>query len=380
MRSPRIKGPRSTRQFSLSRLSAIISIMQRRSFGDTSLGVSAVSLGCWIFGVDWWGHYTDDDAMRIMRFSFDQGITFFDSGDAYGNGRAEALVGQFAREIGREKIEIGGKFGYDFYSDPGVPGSHSERKQDFSPKFLRFALEKSLERLGTDHIDLYMAHNIKLPQFRDDLFAELEKIKDEGKIGVWGVSLGPAIGWREEGISALLDHNAKAVQTVFNLFEHNPGREFCETAQATHAGVLARVHDNSSILKDKVKIDTDIGPNDHRKFRDQAWKVYGLKKLELIRHYASDHGMTVHQLACKWLLMHPSLTSITGTFLDEAEIAEACGAVDKPNLSEAEMRQIVQDYANDWGLGDEAHPCDLKSSADASGRVRSGYVPPVLSH
>jgi aryl-alcohol dehydrogenase-like predicted oxidoreductase len=349
--------------------------MQRRTFGSTPLEVSAVSLGCWIFGVDWWGHYTDDDAMRLMRFSFDRGITFFDSGDAYGNGRAEALLGRFAAEIGRDSIEIGGKFGYDFYSDPGIPGSHKERKQDFSPKFLRFALEKSLERLGTDHIDLYMAHNIKLPQFRDDVFAELEKIRQEGKISVWGVSLGPAIGWREEGIKAMADCNAKAVQTVFNLFEQNPGREFCETALAAGAGVLARVHDNSSILKDKVKLDTTIAANDHRKFRDDAWKIYGLKKLELVRHYAADHGMTVHQLACKWLLQQPALTSITGTLLDQAEIAEACAACEKPDLSESELRRIAGDYANDWGLGPDAHPCNLKSSVDPSGQVRSGYAP-----
>jgi aryl-alcohol dehydrogenase-like predicted oxidoreductase len=193
------------------------------------------------------------------------------------------------------------------------------------------------------------------------------------------VSLGPAIGWRDEGITAITEHGAKAVQTVFNLFEHNPGREFCEAAQAYKAGVLARVHDNSSILKDKVRLDTQIGENDHRKFRDQAWKIYGLKKLELVRHYASDHGMSVHQLACKWLLQQTALTSITGTLLDEAEIAEAAEATGKPNLSAAELRQIVEDYANDWGLGAEAHPCDLKSSIDPSGKVRSGYVPaPVL--
>ncbi len=107
--------------------------------------------------------------------------------------------------------------------------------------------------------------------------------------------------------------------------------------------------------------------------------MYGLKKLELVRHYATDHGMTVHQLACKWLLQQPGLTSITGTFLSEQEIAEACGAVDKPDLTYAELGQLVRDYADDFGLGDAAHPCDLKSSADVAGRVRSGYVPaPVL--
>src|SRR5437016_7621421 len=149
----------------------------------------------------------------------------------------------------------------------------------------------------------------------------------------------------------MLEHGAKAVQTVFNMFEQHPGREFCETAVATRGGVLARVHDNSSILKDVVKIDTTIDQNDHRKFLDQSWKVYGLKKLELVRHYASDHGMNVHQLACKWLLQQPNLTSITGTFLNENEIREAAESCDKPDLSRAELEQIQKDYARDWELG-----------------------------
>jgi aryl-alcohol dehydrogenase-like predicted oxidoreductase len=192
------------------------------------------------------------------------------------------------------------------------------------------------------------------------------------------VSLGPAIGWREEGFVAMTDHGAKAVQTVFNLFEQNPGREFCELAVSQKAGVLARVHDNSSILKDVVKIDTILDKDDHRKFRDQAWKIYGIKKLELVRHYASDHGMNVHQLACKWLLQQPGMTSITGTFLNEKEIQEACESTSKPNLSTQELNQLTADYAKDWDLGPEAHPCDLKSSTNPNGTVRSSYVPPPV--
>src|SRR5882724_11776407 len=233
--------------------------MERRKFGNTAVEVSAISLGCWIFGVDWWGHYTDEDGIRLMKFAQDQGITFFDNGDAYGNGRAETMFGKFLKTTRRDRVEIGGKFGYDFYNDPGEVGSHKERKQDFSPKFMRFALEQSLKRMGIDHIDLYMAHNIKLPQFNDELFAELEKVKDEGKIKTWGVSLGPAIGWREEGFTAVADHGAKAIQTVYNLFEQHPGREFCEISRAYGAGGVVRVHDNSSILKEVVKVDTTPG-------------------------------------------------------------------------------------------------------------------------
>ncbi len=355
--------------------------MLRRSFGQTGVSVSAISLGCWIFGVDWWGHYTQEQCDRLCSFSRDLGITFFDNGDAYGNGRAETLFGNWLKtsKTPRDKVEIGSKFGYDFYSDPGEPGSHRERKQDFSPAALRASLDQSLKRLQTDYIDVYTAHNIKLPQFRDDLWPELDKLVSEGKVRAWGVSLGPAIGWREEGFKAMIDHGAKVCQTVFNLFEQHPGREFCETAVATGGGVMARVHDNSSILKDIVKLDTTIGENDHRKFRDQAWKVYGLKKLEIVRPIAQKHGMTVHQLACKWLLQQPGMTAITGTLLNEHEIREAAESCDKPDLTSDELTFLVREYNRDWGLGDEAHPCDLKSSTNAAGRVRSGYVPsPML--
>ena len=73
------------------------------------------------------------------------------------------------------------------------------------------------------------------------------------------------------------------------------------------------------------------------------------------------------------------MTAITGTLLNEKEIKEAVDSVDRPNLSMKELTEIAENYARDWGLGPDAHPCDIKSSTDPSGRVRSGYVPsPVL--
>jgi hypothetical protein len=88
--------------------------------------------------------------------------------------------------------------------------------------------------------------------------------------------------------------------------------------------------------------------------------------------------MTIHEFACKWLLQQPALTSITGTFLNEKEIQEAINATTKPNLSQQELQYLADQYANDWGLGDEAHPCDLKSSISPTGSVKSSYVPPPV--
>src|SRR4051812_17309469 len=89
----------------------IITPMERRKFGNTNLEVSAISLGCWPFGVDWWGHYTDEAAIKLCKFAYDLGVTFFDNGDAYGNGRAETVFGQFLKSLPRDKVEIGSKFG-----------------------------------------------------------------------------------------------------------------------------------------------------------------------------------------------------------------------------------------------------------------------------
>ena len=142
--------------------------------------------------------------------------------------------------------------------------------------------------------------------------------------------------------------------------------------------MLARVHDNSSILKDTVKIDTTIGKDDHRKFRDQNWKVFGLKKLDKIRPMCAKYGMTPHQFACKWLLQQSALTSITATLLNEHEIKEAVESVGKPEIAHEDMEWLASEYEQDFGFGEDAHPCNLKSSTDPSGSLRSSYVPPPV--
>lgn len=354
--------------------------MQPRPFGKTDVNVSPIALGCWIFGVDWWGHRTQDDCNRLCSFALDRGVTFFDNGDAYGNGRAETLFGNWLKTLSadqRASIQVGGKFGYDFYTDPGTPGSHKERKQDFSAAHMRKALEESLKRLGIDAIDVYTAHNIKLPQFNDELFAELDKVQKEGKVRTWGVSLGPAIGWREEGFRAMGDYGAQAVQTVYNYLEQHPGRELCEMAESTGAGVMARVQDNSGVLKGVIQADTKLSQDDHRKFRDLPWRIFGPQKVEKIRPIFEKHGMTVHQFACKWLLQSSSaLTSITATLLNEAEIEEVIAAAELPDLSADEMQQLHDLYERDFDLPAESHACDLKSSMNDEGKVRSDYVAP----
>jgi aryl-alcohol dehydrogenase-like predicted oxidoreductase len=352
--------------------------MQYRLIPGTDLKVSLLGFGNFVFGTNWWGDFSDDAGVRLQNHAFDQGVNFFDSAAAYGNGRAEQLLARTIQYAGRDKLVISTKFGYDFYSDPGEAGGHRERRQDFSGKFLRFDLEKSLERLQIDCVDLYQAHNLKLPQYSDDLFKTLEDLVREGKIRYWGIALGPAIGWREEGYDAFA-RGAAVVQTVFNMYEQDPGREFCQIAAARgQGGVIARVPTNSGILDEEFKSPSHTFPaSDHRKFRDRNWLVYGLKKNDVIRPLARQYGCSIRQLAFKWLAAQPAMVSIEPNLLYPADVDEFAAACNGPALSDATLRQIDELYANDFYLGEAAHPCDWKSSVTPNGTIRSGFQPPV---
>ncbi len=355
--------------------------MHYRTIPGTDLRVSLLGFGNFVFGTNWWGDFSDDDGVALQNQAFDLGVNFFDTAAAYGNGRAEHLLARTIDYAGRDNLVISTKYGYDFYGDPGEEGGHRERKQDFSARFVRFDIEQSLKRLRIDCLDLVQAHNLKLPQFSDELFELMRQLQQEGKIRHWGVALGPAIGWREEGYKAFLDHDADVVQTVFNLYEQDPGREFCEIAAARgRGGVIARVPTNSGILDEEFTSPSHTFPEwDHRKFRDKDWLIYGLKKNDILRPIAARERTTIRGLAMRWLASLPTLVSIEPNITNQADLADYAARCSEPPLSQATLDELAGLYDADFHLGDRAHPCDWKSSTDPSGKVRSSYQQPALT-
>ncbi|HMD52953.1 MAG TPA: aldo/keto reductase [Phycisphaerae bacterium] len=348
--------------------------MLYRLIPGTDLNVSELCFGNFIYGSSMWGKGPSDEpeGIRLQNLAFELGVNFFDTGDAYDNGRAEKMMRETLRFAGRDKIILSTKFGYDFYTDPGEQGAHRERKQDFSPAFIQKALEESLKRLGVERIDLWQAHNIKLSQMNDELPNVMIKLQQQGKIRYWGIALGPAIGWREEGVIGLEKWKTSTVQTVFNMFEQHPGRELCELAAASGmGGIIARVPHSSGILQDIYTEQTTF--TDHRKFRDRNWLVYGLKKVEKIRHIQKAHHCTLGQLAIKWLLTWPACVSVQPNITTEAELREFAAACDGDHLSPGQMQEIQNLVESDFGFGPEAHACDLKSSVSVSGVASSRY-------
>lgn len=350
--------------------------MQRITIPGTDLAVSALGFGNFTFGTNWWGEFTDDQACDLQQYAFDKGVNFFDTAPAYGNGRSESLLARTIREVGRDDLIISTKFGYDFYKDPGEEGSHRERKQDFSPEAIRFELEQSLTRMGIECIDLYQAHNLKLPQMNEALFDTLQALQAEGKIRYYGVALGPAIGWREESQVSLVDYECTSIQTVYNLYEQHPGREICELVTSLgRGGVIARVPTNSGILDEEFDSPDHVFPkHDHRKFRDRDWLVYGLKKNEIVRPMAERCDCSLRQFAFRWLMSQPGMVSVEPNILNQGDIDDFAAASEMGPLPADVLAALAELYACDFNLGTAAHACDLKSSTAESGAERSGYV------
>lgn len=355
--------------------------MDYRTLPGTDLTVSLLAFGNFTFGVNWWVDVTDAEAIAIQNAGIDEGITFYDTAPAYGNWRAEKLMKDTIAYAGRDKIIVSTKFGYALNVDPGEEGSHRERRQDFSKEAILKECELSLTHMGIDCIDLYQAHNLKNEHYTDDLFAAMDELKQAGKIRYWGVALGPAIGWREEGHAAVLDHKVDVVQTVYNMYEQDLGREFGECCEHVgHGAVIARVPTNSGILDDEFDDPSYVFPEkDHRKFRDRNWLVYGLKKNDMVRPMAESLGLNLRQFAMRWLAMQPAMVSIEPNILNAADVKDyAIGCTGEP-LPQEMMDQIAAWYTDDFGLGKDAHPCDHKSTFAEGGAVRSQYVAPALS-
>lgn len=335
--------------------------MKYRILDNTDLRVSVVGFGVWTVSTSMWGITDDALSVRLLQFAYEQGYTFYDTADVYGDGKGETILAD-ALSKHRDEIVIATKFGYDFYNTPGIQPGQRERPHDWSPEFVRKACEESLRRLHTDRIDLYQLHNPRLDALQtDDLFAELERLKAEGKIRSYGAALGPALKpdrQVDEGLYALQTRKM-AVQIIYNLLEQVLGEALCPVAQTLNLPVLVRVPHASGILEGGYNEDTTFAPNDHRSHRlvndamRKQWLLDGIKKIEKLRFATDDAGRTLAQMAIQFLLSQKSVQGIFPNIYNEQQIVEFANAPDTPEMTPEELAKLADLYSNNFYLESE---------------------------
>lgn len=310
--------------------------MDYRRLGRTDIRVSAIGFGTWGIGGVTPGHAsygpTDDaESLHALSVALDRGITFYDTADVYGHGHSEELLARaFATK--RHQVVIASKVGYlDDYA-----------RQDFSARHVRDRLERTLERLRTDYLDLYQLHSPPLGR-GDEIQGVLETLrllKREGKIRSVGVSLRSP----EDGL-AVIEWGVDAIQVNFNLMDQRARTLGVLDAAATHrTGVIVRTPLASGFLSGPLDTAT-FDPRDHRTARSAEQLHRWAKGGELFAVLNHDTSRTPAQLAVQFCLAEASVSTVVPGMMHGREVEENVGTLAAPRMTDAERQAIQAIYA-----------------------------------
>ena len=305
--------------------------MEKRILGKSGLEVSALGLGC--MGLSFaYGPATDkQDAIKLIRAAFDQGVTFFDTAEAYGPFLNEEMLGEALAPF-RDQVVIATKFGF-------VGGVVSEGV-DSRPENIRAVAEASLKRLKTDRIDLFYQHRVDPNVPMEDVAGTVKDLIREGKVKHFGMS--------EAGVQSIRRAHAvqpvAALQSEYSLWWREPEQEIIPTLEELGIGFVPFSPLGKGFLTGKIDEKTQFGSNDFRsivpRFTPENRKA-NQALVDVLSKLAAGKNATPAQLALAWLLAQkPWIAPIPGT-TKLTRLEENLGAV-KVELSADDLRDIEE--------------------------------------
>lgn len=280
--------------------------MKRRILGNSGLQVFPVGLGCMGLSQSYPPFPDKKEAVAFLRRAVEMGENFFDTSELYGMYANEELVGE-ALEPVRDQVVIATKFGWDI-QDGKCLGLDSR------PATTRKAVEGSLRRLRTDHIDLYYQHRVDPKVPIEEVAGTMEELVREGKILHWGLS--------EPGVETVRRadrvFHVTAVQSEYSLWYREPERELLPALEELSIGFVPFSPLGKGFLTGTVSKAQTFGEGDIRRtiprFNDPENLAKNQALAEAVRDFAKEHCLSPAQIALAWLLhQRPWIVPIPGT-------------------------------------------------------------------
>ncbi|MFI6318671.1 aldo/keto reductase [Nonomuraea sp. NPDC050556] len=314
-----------------------------RTLGRSGIEVSEIGFGAWAIGGPFsaggqpvgWGAVDDDESVAAIHRALDLGVTFFDTADVYGTGHSEQVLRR-ALDGRRDQVVIATKFGNTFDA-----ATRELTGQDVSPAYIRSACRASLERLGTDWIDLYQLHYGAMPYERvDEVLATLEELADEGLIRSYAWSTDDP----DRAAAFAKGPRCTAVQHQINVLEDTPEMlAVCATHDlaSVDRGPLAM-----GLLSGKYTADSRLPEDDVRAepegryFRGGRPAPEYLDRLAAVREVLTAGGRTLAQGALGWLLARDSRTVPIPGIRTVAQAEENAAALTLGPLTGAQLTEI----------------------------------------
>lgn len=279
-----------------------------RLLGTTGVRVSPLTLGAMMFGA--WGNNDVHESERIIHTALDAGINVIDTADVYGHGESEEIVGK-AIQGRRDEIVLATKFhGPMSQTDPNAGG--------LSRRWIFAAVENSLARLGTDHIDLYQIHRPRPETDVDETLGALSDLVQQGKIRYFGTSTFLGSQLVEAQWSAQRRHRQRPVteQPPYSILAREAERDVLPTAQKYGLGVLPWSPLAGGWLSGRYRRGAEASYESTRQARqpgrhDPATAV-NQHKLEIVHQLqdlADEAGLSLIHLSIAFVLNHPAVSS-----------------------------------------------------------------------
>jgi len=287
--------------------------MNYRRFGRTGWKVSEIGYGMW--GLAEWTGSDDTETLASLHRAVELGCNFFDTAWAYGDGKSEQILGKLLREH-KNKPGSGGPDKH-LYVATKIPPKNREWPSQrgftlddcYPPSYVEEYIAKSLKNLGVDTIDLMQFHTWEDRWLNDErLPRSIENMKKSGKVRAFGPSINR---WEPcNGIRAVLEGHAEAVQVIYNIFDQNPEDALFPICRMKDAGVIARVPFDEGTLTGKLTLDSKWPAGD---WRNTYFVPENLKSsvahAEALRPLI-PRGSTMAELALRFILSNPAVGTI----------------------------------------------------------------------
>nr|WP_314628003.1 aldo/keto reductase [uncultured Janthinobacterium sp.] len=312
--------------------------MKQRILGNSGHSVSEIGFGAWAIGGAW-GDVSKEDAKAALHAALDQGTSFLDTADVYGDGRSERFIAEVLRERGGARPLVATKIGRRLA--PHVAEGYTREN-------LTAFVERSLDNLQTDCLDLVQLHcPPPAVYYQPEVFDAMDRLVSDGKIRQYGVSVEKV----EEGLKAIEYPNVASVQIIYNILRQRPASLFFAEAKKRGVGVIARVPLASGLLSGKMHAGTAFAADDHRAFNrhgeafDRGETFAGvpyevaLPLVEEIRALVPE-GCTMAQFALRWILMEDAVSTVIPGARNARQAQANAGASSMPALSPATMAAL----------------------------------------
>jgi aryl-alcohol dehydrogenase-like predicted oxidoreductase len=324
--------------------------MQHRQLGETDLNLSVITFGAWAAGGWMWGSTDRREAVEAIRAAYAEGVSSIDTAPIYGQGTSEEIVGEAIQGIPRDKVQILTKFGmrWDLQSPRGELAMHSKNNAGQPIDIYKYAgkasvikeCEDSLQRLGTDYIDLYQIHWPDNTTPVAETFEAVERLIEQGKVRYAGVCNYDAAQMAEAGQTIKLASN----QVPYSMVTREIEEDVVPYCIDHKKGILAYSPMQRGLLTGKMKAGQSFPEGDHRKGNPFFTDDFITKTnafLEKLKPLAEEKKATLAQLVLRWTVEQPGITIALAGARNAQQAVQNAGAM-QFDLSAAELRQINQ--------------------------------------